>query len=56
MLASSPVDTAVFLNLAGIWSWQLFALGCGSKVLAGALISLGLRQAGEAKTRREASH
>ena len=45
VLASSPVDTAVFLHLAGIWSWQLFALGCGSKVLAGALISLGPHRA-----------
>lgn len=44
VLASSPVDTAVFLHLAHLWSWELFAIGSGSKILAGALISLSLRK------------
>ena len=44
VLASSPVDTAVFLHLADLWSWQLFAIGAGSKILAGALISASLQQ------------
>lgn len=44
VLLSSPVDTAVFLHLAHLWSWDLFAIGSGSKILAGALISLSLRK------------
>lgn len=43
VLASSPVDTAVFLHLAHLWSWQLFVIGAGSKILAGALISASLQ-------------
>jgi hypothetical protein len=44
VLASSPIDTAVFLHLANLWSWPLFGIGAGSKILAGALISLALRR------------
>jgi hypothetical protein len=44
VLASAPIDTAVFLHLADLWSWWLFAIGFGSKVLAGGLISISLRQ------------
>lgn len=44
VLASAPVDTAVFLHLAQLWSWPLFLIGAGSKILAGALISLALRR------------
>jgi hypothetical protein len=43
VLASSPVDTAVFLHLAHLWSWHLFLIGAGSKIMAGALINLSLR-------------
>ncbi|NBQ20198.1 MAG: hypothetical protein EBU30_00435 [Synechococcaceae bacterium WB6_3B_236] len=32
---SAPVDTALFLLLANIWSWQLFGLGLGAKLVAG---------------------
>lgn len=44
VLASAPIDTAVFLHLAHLWSWPLFAIGVASKVMAGALISLALRR------------
>ena len=44
VLASSPVDTAVFLHLAHLWSWQLFIVGVASKILAGGLISASLQQ------------
>jgi hypothetical protein len=37
------VDTAVFLAMAGLWSWWLFSIGVFSKVLAGGLISISLR-------------
>jgi hypothetical protein len=47
VLCSAPVDTAVFLAMAGLWSWPLFAIGVASKVLAGGLISLGLRARSE---------
>jgi len=50
VLASAPIDTAVFLHLADLWSWPLFGIGVASKLLAGALISLGLRR----QARREA--
>lgn len=43
VLCSAPVDTAVFLAMAGLWSWRLSTIGVASKVLAGGLISLGLR-------------
>jgi hypothetical protein len=43
VLCSAPVDTAVFLAMAGLLNGQLFAIGVGSKVLAGGLISLSLR-------------
>lgn len=46
-LCSAPVDTAVFLAMAGLWSWPLFAIGVASKVLAGGLISIGLRARSE---------
>lgn len=49
VLASSPVDTAVFLHLADLWSWELFAIGAGSKILAGALISLSLQRRVQAR-------
>lgn len=42
-LCSAPVDTAVFLAMAGLWNWPLFSIGVLSKVLAGGLISLSLR-------------
>jgi uncharacterized PurR-regulated membrane protein YhhQ (DUF165 family) len=32
---SAPVDTACFLLLANIWSWPLFAIGLGAKLLSG---------------------
>lgn len=44
VLAISPVDTAVFVHLAHLWSWPLYVIGAGSKILAGALISLALRR------------
>lgn len=44
LLASAPIDTAVFLHLADLWSWPLFLIGVGSKLLAGGLISISLRQ------------
>ena len=44
VLASAPIDTAVFLHLAALWSWPLFGIGVASKILAGALISLYLGQ------------
>ena len=31
----APVDTACFLLLAKIWSWPLFAIGLGAKLLSG---------------------
>lgn len=43
VLCSAPVDTAVFLAMADLWSWSLFTIGVASKVLAGGLISLSLR-------------
>ena len=43
VLCSAPVDTAVFLAMAGLLNGQLFAIGVVSKVLAGGLISLSLR-------------
>jgi hypothetical protein len=43
VLCSAPVDTAVFLAMAGLWSWWLFSIGVFSKVLAGGLISISLR-------------
>lgn len=43
VLCSAPVDTSVFLAMAGLWSWPLFTIGVGSKILAGGLISLSLR-------------
>lgn len=51
VLASAPVDTAVFLNLAQLWSWPLFAIGAGSKILTGLLISVGLRRRAQRSTR-----
>ena len=36
---SAPVDTALFLLLANIWSWQLFGLGLGAKLVAGLILS-----------------
>ena len=36
---SAPVDTALFLLLANIWSWQLFGLGLGAKLVAGLALS-----------------
>lgn len=50
VLASAPVDTAVFLHLADLWSWSLFAIGAGSKILAGALFSLALSRRGQRST------
>ena len=47
VLCSAPVDTAAFLVMADLWSWPLFAIGLASKVLAGGLISLGLRARSE---------
>ena len=44
VLASAPVDSAVFLALAGLFSWPLFALNVGSKVVAGCAISFWLRR------------
>lgn len=46
VLASAPIDTAVFLHLAGLWSWPLFSIGVASKVVAGGLISLALWRRG----------
>ena len=43
VLCSAPVDTAVFLAMAGLWSWPLFSIGVFSKALAAGLISLSLR-------------
>jgi|APCry1669189034_1035192.scaffolds.fasta_scaffold04409_7 hypothetical protein len=37
---SAPVDTALFLHLANLWSWPLFGLGLGAKLMAG----IGLSQ------------
>ena len=36
---SSPVDTACFLLLGQIWSWPLFAIGLGAKLLSGVFLS-----------------
>jgi hypothetical protein len=44
VLASAPVDTAVFLHLAQIWSWPLFSVGVFSKVAVGGAIALALRR------------
>lgn len=35
----ATVDAAVFLHLTHLWSWQLFIIDAGSKILAGALIT-----------------
>lgn len=43
VVCSAPVDTAVFLAMADLWSWPLFVIGVASKVFAGGLISLSLR-------------
>jgi uncharacterized PurR-regulated membrane protein YhhQ (DUF165 family) len=36
---SAPVDTACFLLLGQIWSWPLFAIGLGAKLLSGIALS-----------------
>ena len=41
---SAPVDTALFLFLANIWSWPLFGLGFGAKLMAGVVLSLLFRR------------
>ena len=41
---SAPVDTALFLVLANIWSWSLFGLGFGAKLAAGVVLSLLFRR------------
>jgi len=46
VLASAPIDTAVFLHLADLWTWSLFGIGVTSKIVAGALISLALSRGG----------
>jgi hypothetical protein len=53
-LASAPIDTSVFLRLADLWNWPLFTIGVGSKILAGALISLALRRGGRAGRQAQA--
>lgn len=41
--ASAPVDSAVFLLLARLFSWQLFAIGVASKCAAGLIVWSALR-------------
>ena len=41
---SAPVDTALFLHLAQVWSWPLFGLGFGAKLLAGLVLSQVFRR------------
>ena len=40
---SAPVDTACFLLLGQIWSWPLFAIVLGAKLLSGVALSQILR-------------
>lgn len=40
--ASSPVDSAVFLKIAGIFSMELFLISVASKMLAGLLVWMTL--------------
>ncbi len=40
---SAPVDTACFLFLGNIWSWPLFAISLGAKLLSGDALSQMLR-------------
>lgn len=43
-VASVPVDTIVFLAVAGFWAWPAFALQCASKFSALALLWLPRRE------------
>jgi hypothetical protein len=48
VLCSAPVDTALFLAMAGFLNWRLFSIGVAAKVFAGGLISLSLRASSKA--------
>ena len=41
--ASAPIDSTVFLLLADLFTWQLFAIGVASKCTAGLIVWLTLR-------------